>query len=47
MRVGKVRARFLTYERASNPARFWLGIWIWILFALVLALAGIRAYLST
>ncbi len=45
IRVGRVRTRSLTYERARNPAMFWLGISIWLLLAL--ALAGLQAWLTT
>ena len=47
IRVGRVRAKFLTYERASNPTMFWVGIAIWLLLALLLALSGVRVWLST
>ncbi len=47
LRVGRVRARFVTYQRASNPAMFWVGIAIWLLLALLLILSGVRVWLST
>jgi hypothetical protein len=43
--LGRIRGRFVTYNRADDPLRFWTPVSVYALFAVVSAV-GLNGYLS-
>ena len=45
-RVGRIRGRSATYERATAPIGFWTAVLMYVLMVAVVCLAGANGYIS-
>ena len=46
IRVGRIRGRFLTYDRATHPFNFWLSAAMYVMLAWMACFTGLSIYLS-
>jgi hypothetical protein len=45
-RIGRIRGRSVTYERATAPFGFWTAVLMYVLMVATVCLVGVNSYLS-